>query len=310
MDSSMREVSHWDDAPSETEDLGTIGGTEQWLSGAVGAQRLGASRVQVPAGKASTPQHAEDEEVFYVLGGSGWSVQEDGCFAIAAGDVVFYRAWEPAHTLVAGNEGIEYIAFGTTDSENGGVRFPRIDKVRLAGHLLSGDHTHQWELEAKLPRIEVSDPPDPRPTTIVNVADLEPVDYDAGPAQAEAWFLTRGLGARGIALNRADLRPGGESAPPHCHSAVEELFVVLDGDGVLLLGSDEAEHPVRAGSIVGRPAGTGQAHGFRAGDDGLTVLMFSDKHPGDMTFYPRSGKVTLRGLGITFRPEIVPWADA
>ena len=59
----MREVSHWDDAETETSDLGTIGGTETWLSGAVGARRLGASRIEVPAGKASTPQHAEDEEV-------------------------------------------------------------------------------------------------------------------------------------------------------------------------------------------------------------------------------------------------------
>jgi uncharacterized cupin superfamily protein len=305
----MRELSHWDDAPSETSDLATIGGTEQWLSGAVGAQRLGASRVQVPAGKASTPQHAEDEEVFFVLGGSGWSVQEDGCFAIAAGDVVYYQAWEPAHTVVAGDDGISYIAFGTTDALAAGVRFPRIDKVRLADHLLSGDHTHQWELEDRLPRIEVKDPPDPRPGTIVNIADVAAVDYDAGPAQAEARFITGGLGARGIALNRADVRPGGEAAPLHCHSAVEELFVVLEGDGVLLLGSEEEEHPVRAGSIVGRPPGTGVAHGFRAGDRGMSLLMFSDRHPNDMTFYPRSGKVTLRGLGITFKPELVPWGD-
>jgi uncharacterized cupin superfamily protein len=297
----MREVSHWDDAPSEVSDLDIIGGTEQWLSGAVGSRALGASRVQVPAGKAATPLHAEDEEVFYVLSGSGWSVQEDGCFAIGAGDVVAYRAWEPAHTVVAGDDGIEYIACGTTAALASGVRFPRIDKVRVADHLLSGDHSHQWELEAKLPRIEVSDPPDPRPATIRAASDAPSRDFHGATAR----WLTKDLGLHGIALNLAELGPGAGAAPLHCHSHEEELFVILDGSGVVVLGEDE--HPVRAGSIVGRPPGTGVAHGFRAGDDGMTILMFSDKHPGDMTFYPEWGKVTLRGLGVTFRPEIVPW---
>jgi uncharacterized cupin superfamily protein len=305
----MSAIAHWEDANSETEDLGAIGGTWTELSEAVGAVRLGVNRIEIASGKAATPQHAEDEEVFYVLGGSGWSVQEDGCFAIGAGDVVYYGAWEPAHTVVAGDDGLDVIAFGTRDGPRGATRFPRIDKVRLMGHLLSGDHTHQWELEAQLDRIEVKDPPDPRPATIVNADAMEPFHYEMGAAKADARFLTRALGARGIALNRADILAGGEAAPPHCHSMEEELFVVLDGDGVLLLGAEEAEHPLRAGSLVSRLPGTGVPHGFRAGERGMRVLMFSDKHPNDMTFSPRNGKVTLRGLGISFQPEIVGWAD-
>ena len=301
----MRAVAHWHDVASETEDLGVIGHTFQGLGDAAGAVRLGVNRFQVPAGKAATPQHAEDEEVFYVLGGSGWSVQEDGCFAIAQGDVVYYRAWQPAHTVVAGDDGLDVLAMGTIDLSWGGVRFPRIDMVRVTDHLLRGDHTHQWEVEAKLPAIEIADPPDPRPETIVNVADVEPVPFGG----TQAYFLARRLGMHRIALNRAVLGPGAEAAPPHCHSAEEECFVVLDGDGLLLLGSEEAEHPVRAGSVVSRPAGTGIAHAFRGGENGMTMLMFSDKDPNDMCFYPRTGKVSLRGLGITFKPNIVPWAD-
>ena len=292
----MRELSHWDDAETETSDLDTIGGVEQWLSGAVGCPRLGASRLQIPAGKAATPQHAEDEELFYVLGGSGWSVQEDGCFAIAAGDVVYYRAFEVAHTVVAGVDGIEFIAFGTTDTTAHGTRFPRIDKVQLSGHLLSGDHTHQWELENALPRIEVADPPDPRPETIVNIDEVPSKPFGEGTAR----WCGRALGARGIALNVAELGPGQEGAPPHCHSMEEELFVVLEGDGTLTLGEDE--HPVRAGSIVGRPPASRVPHAFRAGDQGMTLLMLSDKHGGDMTYYPRTGEVLIRGLGARFTP--------
>ncbi|MFL5843357.1 MAG: cupin domain-containing protein [Solirubrobacteraceae bacterium] len=291
----MREVSHWDDAPSDTSDEGPIGNTETWLSGAVDAVRLGVSRYEVPAGKAASPQHAEDEEVFYVLSGSGWSLEDDRCHAIGPGDVVYYAAYDPAHTVVAGDDGLSFIAFGTGDPPRGVVRFPRIGKVKVFEHLLEGDRTHQWKLEARLPRIEVKDDPDPRPATIVNVADVEPM-FTRGATEGRAFL--RPMGARGIALNEARIGPGEEAAPPHCHSMEEELFVVLEGSGVVVIGDDE--HPVRAGSVVGRPPATGVAHHFRAGDDGLRLLMFSDKHANDMCFYPRTREVRIRGLGVQF----------
>lgn len=305
----MRVLAHAADIEPETEDLGVIANTGHYLGEAVGLTRLAANRFEVPAGKAASPLHAEDEEIFYVLAGSGWSVQEDGCFSIGAGDVVYYGAWEPAHTVVAGDDGLDFLAFGAASGPVGTTRFPRIERVRVGGLLVEGDTTHQWEIEARLERIAVSDPPDPRPATIAHVDSFPAIRFDRPPAHAVARMLSKPLGARGIALNRADLDPGGEAAPPHCHSHEEELFVVLSGDGVLLLGAEEERHPVRAGSVVGRPAGTGVAHAFRAGEQGMAMLMFSDKHPGDMAYYPRSGKVSLRGLGITIRPEIVPWGD-
>ena len=97
------------------------------------------------------------------------------------------------------------------------------------------------------------------------------------------------------------------SSPPHCHSAEEELFVVLDGGGELLLGDDE--HPVRPGSIVARPPGTGVSHAFRAGDAGLTLLAFGTRDPNDIVYYPRSGKVSLRGIRARFQVERVDYWD-
>src|SRR3954447_15874704 len=297
----MRAVAHWDDIPAEKEEAGPIGGTWQELASSAGAVRLGVNRLRMEPGKASSPLHAEDEEVFYILSGFGWSVQEDGCFAIGAGDVVFYRAYEIAHTVVAGDDGLSFIAFGTSDPPRGLVRFPRIQKVKVVDVLVDGDRTHQWELEGALERIAVKDPPDDRPRTIRAAAEAPTSAF--GPTTAR--WLTKGLGARGIALNRADIGPGGAAAPTHCHSHEEELFVVIEGGGVARLG--DSEHDVRPGSVVGRPPGTGVAHGFRAGDDGMVLLMFSDKQPGDMTYYPDTGKVTFRSLGITIQPEIVPW---
>lgn len=293
----MAAVAHWDDAPTETEDLGAIGGTWTAVSRAVGARRLGVNRIRVPAGKAATPMHAEDEEVFFVLAGSGWSVQENGCFAIGTGDVVHYRAWKPAHTVVAADDGLDVLAMGTADGPVGATRFPRLDAVRVADQLLSGSREHQWVAEARLPRIEVADPPDPRPGTIVAVADVPARTF----GEATARWCGPALGMRSLGLTFAELGPGQEGAQPHCHSMEEELFVVLGGTGTLTLG-DEV-HPVRAGSIVGRPAGTRVAHAFRAGDEGMRLLMFSDKHSGDAVYFPRTRRVLLRGLGVWVSAE-------
>src|SRR6476660_5169392 len=109
MVSSMREVAHWDDAPSETTDLGTIAATEHWLSGAVGSRRLGVSRNEIPPGRASTPLHAEDEEVFYVLAGSGWSVQEAYEFICGPEFRRVHAQCDAVDAVVAGHDGIDYI---------------------------------------------------------------------------------------------------------------------------------------------------------------------------------------------------------
>ncbi len=64
---------------------------------------------------------------------------------------------------------------------------------------------------------------------------------------------------------------------------------------------DEQETPVRAGHVVARPAGTGVAHMFRAGDGALTYLAYGTREPGDVCYYPRSNKIAFRGVGIMAR---------
>jgi len=309
----MPATAHWDDTPNRQVDVGPIVGHWHLLGAAAGCDRIGLRRIEVAPGRQSTPVHAHygEEELFYVLSGSGWSWQEDGVYAIAAGDVILHPPGGPAHTIVAGDDGIDVLAFGE-DLRHEAVRFPRIDATWLGGMILDHRRTHQFELEAeKAGPVELPDTFNPRPLTIIALDDVEPVAFKRGGTDATARFLGRALGAQYTALNHSVLAPGGSGAQPHCHSGVEELFVVLDGDGVLLLGNDEEreEHPLRTGSLVCRPAGTGVAHEFRAGADGLTLLMYSDVNSDDMCFYPRSGKVMLRGLGIVIKPELVPYFD-
>ncbi len=95
--------------------------------------------------------------------------------------------------------------------------------------------------------------------------------------------------------------------PPHCHSGEEELFFVLDGEGAVLLGDEE--HAVSRGHVVSRPPGTRIAHAFRAGETGLSYLAFSSREPSDIAYYPRSGKVYLRGVGVMGRLEQLDYWD-
>ena len=105
------------------------------------------------------------------------------------------------------------------------------------------------------------------------------------------------------------------SAPPHCHSGCEELFVVLNGEGAYLdqaggaTGWEPEEHPVSAGDVVGVLAGTGVTHAFRAGPDGLTLLAFGNRDSDDMIWYPRSQKVFFTGLGVLGRVERAGYWD-
>ena len=59
------------------------------------------------------------------------------------------------------------------------------------------------------------------------------------------------------------------------------------------------------GDVVSRPAGTGVAHAISPGQEGITYLAYGTRETNDMCFYPRLGRVALRGLGIALRsPEI------
>jgi uncharacterized cupin superfamily protein len=108
-------------------------------------------------------------------------------------------------------------------------------------------------------------------------------------------------------LQHVEVAPSKESTAQHCHSVEEEIFVVLDGDGVLVLGDDEV--PVREGHVVARPAATGVAHVFRAGARGMTYLAYGTREPADICYYPRSNKLAFRGVGVIARLERLDYWD-
>jgi uncharacterized cupin superfamily protein len=112
-------VTHWDEAEREHAVVGSIAGWWTALGYATGSVRVGVNRIQVGPEKRSTPLHMEpdEEEIFYILGGSGLSWQYDGddssTYVIRAGDCLVHLAKHEAHSVVAGPEGIDLLAFGT-----------------------------------------------------------------------------------------------------------------------------------------------------------------------------------------------------
>ncbi len=116
------------------------------------------------------------------------------------------------------------------------------------------------------------------------------------------------------------LPPNDDGAPPHCHSAEEELFVVLDGEGTLELWAPpspanahqtepQETYALRRGHVVSRPPGTRISHSFRSGPGGLTYLAYGTKEPNDICYYPRSNKIFWRGLGLIARLEPLEYSD-
>ena len=306
-------VAHWDEVEREREELGPLASWTTDLGTAAGSVSVGVTRWQVDPGMRSTPAHVElaEEEIFYVLAGSGLSWQFDGetaaAYEIAAGDCIVYLACEVVHTLRAGPEGLDVLAFGQR-AYPGGTWLPRAGVVRMPPAWVEAPAgtAHPWEREAAAGELEFPEPSE-RPVTIVNAAAVQ-AEGGSPPAFERNWRgLGKAAGSLQTGLNHIEVAPGKLATPLHCHSAEEEIFVVLAGGGTLLLGDERIE--VRPGHVVARPPGTRIPHAFEAGDGGLTFLAYGTREPNDIAYYPRSGKLNFRGVGVITRIEKLDYWD-
>ena len=314
-------VSHWDEIEGVRRERGHIAATWRALTGE-SSVTVGVQRIEIDAGKWATPLHLEnsEEEIFYVLGGSGISLQWDGAtteaFEVGAGDCLVHLASEYAHTLQAGPDGLDVLALGERHYPVGSAYLPRAGvSWGLGAWVRTGDpEDHPWKREAEAGEPEVPDL-SPRPKRIVHVADLEEEAFGKTTVRSAWRQIGDAAGSLRTGISQVAIEPGAYMAPPHCHSVEEEIFVVLAGDGELELwpsvrrGGTLETITVRAGNTVARAAGTQRAHAFRAGAAGMTVLAYGTRHPNDIAYYPRSGKVSLRGVGVIGRVEQLDYWD-
>jgi uncharacterized cupin superfamily protein len=316
-------ITNWHDLDGSRKERGHIDATWQDLTGS-NSVTVGIRRVAIEPGKWATPLHLEgsEEEIFYVLSGSGISLQWDGekeeAFAVGAGDCLAHLACEYAHTICAGDDGLVVLAFGQRHYP-ANTLLPRAGVSWLGPTwVLRGEpEDHPWTREA------AAGPPTwealaERPSRIVNVESVPARQRGTGNGTVAS--TVRGLGVAAgserVGLSHYVVQPGMLLNPPHAHSAEEEIFVILEGAGTAIVypsprdAGEIEEFPVSAGCTVARPAGSQRAHALRAGDDGMTVLAFGTSDSNDIVYYPRSGKISFRGVGVIGRLEQVDYWDA
>jgi uncharacterized cupin superfamily protein len=297
-------LAHWDDVERHRRAKGEMDAEWQFLGQAAGTVGVGINRVRVAPGRLPTPPHSHgaSEELYYVLAGSGLAWQDDQVHEVRARDCVVHRPDEHEHTFVAGDDGLEYLVFGTRHPTEIGW-LPRSRAIRIGWPWAEGRDDDPWEVEATGPPLAVGEPA-PRPDNIVNVDEVELDRWEHGAVTAQLASHERSLLA---GLHWEQLPPGGEGAPPHCHSEEEEIFVILEGAATLHLepspgrrarGAVGEQHELRPGHVVARPPGSGVSHWFTAGPEGTTMLIYGTRKPNDMCFYPRDNKVSFRGLGV------------
>jgi uncharacterized cupin superfamily protein len=304
-------LAHWDDVERHRRAKGEMDAEWQLLGLAAGTKGVGLNRVRIAPGKLPTPPHSHgaSEEVYFVLEGSGLVWQDGDVHEVRPRDCVIQVADHFEHTFVAGPEGLEYLVFGTRHPTEV-AWLPRSRAIRTGWPWVEGRDDDPWDVEATLPPLEVGEPK-PRPDNIQNVDEVE---HESEGNQTWAGFGPTNLA--GFAWEQ--LAAGKMGSVPHCHSEEEEIFVILEGSATLHLwpspgrverGAAREQHELRPGHVVSRPPGTGVSHHFIAGEGGCTMLVYGTRKPNDMCFYPRSNKISWRGLGVMGRVEHLHYWD-
>ena len=289
-------IAHWDERRQGPAEVGHLGAVWSNLGVAAGTKTVGVNRIQIDPGKWSTPyhRHTGEEEIFYVLSGIGRVPPGRRCLRGAARRL--HRA-----SVCARRTRSARATTASTCSSSARAREPR-SAISLASGVAwiggtwadvgGGDHPWKREVAAGEPDVpELGE----RPANVVNRDDVEgSYERQVAPARARR---RRGAdaastGASSTSATRARRRT--------VHSADEEIFVVLEGEGILELwptpqrareGVEYEEHPIRAGHVISRPAGSGIAHGLRASEPGMTYLAYGTRRPEDTCYYPRSNKI-------------------
>jgi len=301
-------VAHWDEVDWRHNAKGEMDATWQGLGDAAGTRGVGVNRVRVEPGKLPTPPHSHgaSEEIYFVLAGSGLAWQDGEVYEVRPLDCVIQRPDEMEHTFVAGDHGLEYLVFGTRHPTELGW-LPRSRAIRFGWPWVEGRDDDPWDVEATVEPLAYGEP-GPRPANILNVDEVE---LQTVRHQTFAYF-TQDERTKLAGLGWETLPAGHRGSVPHCHSAEEEVFVILEGTATLELwpGEGEVEEtPLRPGHLVARPPGTRISHSFRAGADGVTMLVYGTRDPNDMCWYPRSRKIAWRGLGVIGRIELLEYFD-
>lgn len=136
---------------------------------------------------------------------------------------------------------------------------------------------------------------------ILNLADVgfDPEDSvdRVAPEGYRARFAAIGerLGSRMLGYSLIETEPGCRASPLHNHRCNEEMFLILDGEGVVRVGPERFS--IRSGDIIACPPGGPEtAHQIEnTSDRPLRYLAISTMVEPDVIDYPDSSKFLVKG---------------
>lgn len=126
---------------------------------------------------------------------------------------------------------------------------------------------------------------------VVNIADLPLERWERGTLYAGADVrIGPMIGVKELGISFGEVPPGKSGCPYHNHHVEDELFIVIEGEGTYRFG--DQTYPIRAGSVLGAPAGGREtAHQIiNTGGVPLRYYGISTMSLADVCEYPDSGK--------------------
>ncbi len=127
---------------------------------------------------------------------------------------------------------------------------------------------------------------------IINLDDLTMKQVGDGRGFSARWRQVGPLiGSVRIGCSLIIVPPGKSACPFHRHHVSDELFFILDGEGVTRIDGETL--PIRAGDIIAAPAGKEAHQIINTGQRELRYLALSTEGATDIIEYPDSGKIMV-----------------
>jgi uncharacterized cupin superfamily protein len=148
-----------------------------------------------------------------------------------------------------------------------------------------------------------------KPVMNLDEVTFDDVEENGLYTSSRGWIGSR-IGARQLGYNLTVLPPGKAQCPFHNHHGEEEMFLILEGEGVLRFG--EQRYPIRRHDVIACPTGGPDvAHQIiNTGTTTMRYLSLSTLADVEACEYPDSQKVAIfagppgeTGLRKIFRTE-------
>jgi|SRR5947207_431493 len=126
---------------------------------------------------------------------------------------------------------------------------------------------------------------------VINLDQLALQSHADGPFQGQYGVIAERVGAKKLGYNLTVCPPGKTVCPFHNHRVNEEMFFILEGEGLLRFG--DQEYRLRKHDVIACPPGGREvAHQIvNTGSVDLKYLALSTMDPAEIAEYPDSDKV-------------------